>query len=112
MKFDISNFEELSRLNLSQIDLPEQSEAFLASSNEKISLLKENILSNKILENIENKYDSLFDSGTIKIEIMEDSNNENDCKNNINAINNIKEDNKNEFGLNSFCKKKEFATSK
>ena len=108
MKFDISNSEELSRLNLSQIDLPEQSEAFLASSNEKISLLKENILSNKSLENIENKYDSLFDSETIKIEIMEDSNNENDSKNNINEINNIKEDNKNKFGLNSFCNKTNF----
>ena len=81
MKFDISNSsEKLMRLNLSQIKL---SEAFLSSSNEKISLLKENTLSSKILENIENKYDSLFDSGTIKIDIMKDSNNGNDIKNNI-----------------------------
>ena len=95
MKFDISNSsEKLMDLNLSQIESPEQSKVLFASSIERISLLKENTINNKILEEIENKYDSLFDSGTIKIEFMKDSNNEKDSKNNINKINNIKEDNK------------------
>lgn len=107
MKFDISNSsEKLMELNLSQIESPQQSEVFFESSFVKISLLKENTINNKILEEIENKYDSLFDSGTIKIDFMNDSNNEKDSNYNINKINNIKEDNNNnEFGLYSFLNK-------
>ncbi len=106
MKFDIScSSEKLMELNLSQIESPQQSEVFFESSIEKISLLKENTINNKNLEEIENKYDSLFDSGTIKINFMNDSNNEKDSNYNINNINNIKEDNNNEFGLYSFLNK-------
>ena len=94
LKFDISDSsKKLMELNLSQVEHLEQPDSSLANFN------------SNILENIDKEYDSLFNSGTIKIEIMNDTNKENDSKNNINQINNFKEDNYNEFVHSSFSNK-------
>ena len=94
MKFDISgSSKKLMELNLSQVEPLGQPDSSLTNFN------------SNILENIDKEYDSLFNSGTIKIEIMKDPNKENDSKNNINQINNFKEDNYNEFVFSSFSNK-------
>ena len=86
LKFDISDSsKKLMELNLSQVESLGQPDSYLANFN------------SNILENIDKEYDSLFNSGTIKIEIMNDTIKENDSKNNINQINNFKEDDNNEI---------------
>ena len=94
LKFDISDSsKKLMELNLSQVEFLGQPDSSLANFN------------SNILENIDKEYDSLFNSGTIKIEIMNDTIKENDSKNNINQINNFKEDNYNEIDHSSFSNK-------
>ena len=94
LKFDISDSsKKLMELNLSQVEPLEQPDSSLANFN------------SNILENIDKEYDLLFNSGTIKIEIMNDTNKENYSKNNINQINNFKVDNYKEIDCSSFSNK-------